>query len=405
MRPAARGIHLRGGDVPLLLALVQRRHQLLGSRHDLLLHSLHVHHATAQVFLHLQADLRRLAVFRRGRFVGEQIQDVLLVDLYHVGLHLERLASRSLLLHDVEEALDGARGKARLLWGAIHRVSLARTGLAVRENRDVVAVDGALHELPAVREDLLLGAVAVEDRVETEGPNVGVRRRARDLNRHGVYAAQRGRLAVLAGDHGPEAAEDTDHTLHVLDLVVVLLPKLLLLRKLLLQCPQLRIQSFDSRLHLPAPLLGLVAAPAAGLGLGLERTGGLRSLQLRFLELGLELEQVGGAPVVQLLALRGEPLHLVFRLVQGVAEDGGQLLMLLQLLPGDLRFLASACLLSLQPSKLGVQWRQQILRGSLAQAHVVLQAELLDGPPQLPELIGGGPRLLLATSEALHFAL
>mmetsp|Transcript_72404 Transcript_72404/g.234052 ORF Transcript_72404/g.234052 Transcript_72404/m.234052 type:complete len:233 (-) Transcript_72404:2124-2822(-) len=109
-------------------------------------------------------DLQLLFLGRR-RLVTQQISDLLVVDLNQRTLELN-LPALALLCH-LEKLVECPGVDTGLLLGALHGVRLSGAGLAVGEDRDVVAVHGRLDEVCAVVKDLLLVA-GREQAVEVE---------------------------------------------------------------------------------------------------------------------------------------------------------------------------------------------------------------------------------------------
>lgn len=100
----------------------------------------------------------------------EQVPDILLVN-FQVGYAHEEYAV-GCSVHEAEQVarshLHNARGNFRVL-AALHRKSLSRRGLPVRENRAIYASDYGVHELACnALVDFLRRAVLVEDAVVRE---------------------------------------------------------------------------------------------------------------------------------------------------------------------------------------------------------------------------------------------
>mmetsp|Transcript_62277 Transcript_62277/g.178698 ORF Transcript_62277/g.178698 Transcript_62277/m.178698 type:complete len:280 (+) Transcript_62277:737-1576(+) len=164
MRPGALDVHGIRRHRAVREAALQQVLQLRSVQHDLLAERVH-DHVPGRVVAHAQlGDV----LGRHGGLAhrAQQVQQRVVVHLHHRGIDAET----EVVIHrldDPEELRDGARGEALLPLVAVHRVGLARAGLAVGEDRDVVAVHGGLDEVCAVVKDLLLIA-GCEQAVEVE---------------------------------------------------------------------------------------------------------------------------------------------------------------------------------------------------------------------------------------------
>mmetsp|Transcript_30804 Transcript_30804/g.88994 ORF Transcript_30804/g.88994 Transcript_30804/m.88994 type:complete len:321 (+) Transcript_30804:559-1521(+) len=174
---------------------------------------LHGNHS-ALLDAHLQLGLLRCRVAFR-----KQVHQVLSVQLQH-GTHHGVVEPRLALLDDSEDLADCPRRDSEHAGHARHGKGFPGASLPVCEQRDVVAVNGRLDEIFAILEDFLLGARR-EDGVEMED----VLPVLADGERHGVDLLRD--LVVLEVllplVEGPDAAEDPDRALEILDGVVELL--------------------------------------------------------------------------------------------------------------------------------------------------------------------------------------
>mmetsp|Transcript_20372 Transcript_20372/g.51943 ORF Transcript_20372/g.51943 Transcript_20372/m.51943 type:complete len:357 (+) Transcript_20372:769-1839(+) len=322
--------------MPLLLTLRHCSLQFLRALHRELGNAIHVHDAVSHVTLHVETLLllRRTilpSLPRIPRVWGQEVQDVLLVHLDHVRFDFEGLALLRLPVDDVEDLVDRTRREPRLGAAAIHGVRLPGTSLAVGKDRDVIAIDCTLHQLPAVGEDILLRAAGIEDRVELERLRLVA---ALQPRRKGVSTLQHLNVPSLRFplDHRSEAAEHADRALHVQDLVVELLPLLLLIRELLLQPLQLHVQLVEFWLHLCADGLGCLARLLVSLRLALRLEQLLLLSKLGVLQLLLQLEGVRHTLALSLLEVRLQLHATVLGLILRATKGGGLVLLLRHLL-------------------------------------------------------------------------
>mmetsp|Transcript_47929 Transcript_47929/g.115131 ORF Transcript_47929/g.115131 Transcript_47929/m.115131 type:complete len:490 (+) Transcript_47929:387-1856(+) len=204
-------------------AVARRVHGLRGAVLDI-----HAHQGVAH-------DLELLA---GGRLlgVGEQVADVLVVDLDH---REEALVCevRLPLADDAEDAPHRPRHEARLLVCAVHREGLARAALAVGEDAHVEAVEDRCHERLRVGEDFLLQRGRPVDLRELEALLVAPLG-CKVAQHHGVGALHADAdvaLVHLARQRGAHAAVDAQVAHELLQLVVQVFAQLGLGHPLLLK--------------------------------------------------------------------------------------------------------------------------------------------------------------------------
>ena len=120
-------------------------------------------------------------------------------------------------------------------------MGLAAPGLPIREQRDIVTVESALHELRHLGKHLLLRRARVESAVKPELAVVSVvgNSDAADLLVNAQYAS------LVAGAH---ARKDADVALELLQLVVQLAPRVVSAHQLLLQLLDLALELHNERL-------------------------------------------------------------------------------------------------------------------------------------------------------------
>ncbi|KAH9838116.1 hypothetical protein Tdes44962_MAKER08265, partial [Teratosphaeria destructans] len=125
--------------------------------------------------LHVDAVLLALADLEVGGLAagagGEEVLDVLVVDLEVGDVDVVGDAAVLLGLDALEEAAAGAGDEAGLVEGAHHGVGLAGAGLAVGEDAGVVAIEVVVEKLLAERgvDVMLVGVVGVGVVVGPEG--------------------------------------------------------------------------------------------------------------------------------------------------------------------------------------------------------------------------------------------
>eukprot|EP00053_Salpingoeca_punica_P017063 m.163165 g.163165 ORF g.163165 m.163165 type:complete len:493 (-) comp17107_c0_seq1:1427-2905(-) len=212
----ARGevVHLRGGDAAVLLRLLELGAHLFGRAHHMAGEALDVV-AALGCLMHLQLGLAVLT---------EKVGDGLVVDLQNADLNLKAPVGL-LLLNDREELLERAAVEARVLVRALHREGLARAGLAVGKDADVVAVDDGHDEVASSLEHVLLFALRGEHLVHLIHGVFVLVADDDELVVVRVEACDKlalGSVAVLL-DLRTDTAEDADGALEVDELVVQLL--------------------------------------------------------------------------------------------------------------------------------------------------------------------------------------
>mmetsp|Transcript_13704 Transcript_13704/g.38946 ORF Transcript_13704/g.38946 Transcript_13704/m.38946 type:complete len:334 (-) Transcript_13704:176-1177(-) len=230
MGPGALGVHGRGRHGPPPLGPLEELQELLRAGAVLLGEVLDVHQALfADVNIKLLTGVAGQAP--PGHLLHHQVHELVPVELHHRHPH-GAVEPRVVPLDGPEDLADRPRrdalGAGRI--GAVHGEGLAGPRLAVGEHGDVVAVGCRLHEVTAILEDLLLGA-GREDGVEVEGAAL------LDLQRHAAHRLPDVRVALLRllPGQGPDAAEDADVALQLLDDVVELPSLGLCVGNLLLQ--------------------------------------------------------------------------------------------------------------------------------------------------------------------------
>mmetsp|Transcript_85212 Transcript_85212/g.237906 ORF Transcript_85212/g.237906 Transcript_85212/m.237906 type:complete len:219 (-) Transcript_85212:2787-3443(-) len=147
-----------------------------------------------------------------------EIVDRRTIHLHHMGFDLD-FVPLGLARDGLEERLYGARTNALQLRRVVrthHREGLAGAGLAVSKDRDVVAVEHRLHQIPAFHEDLLLRGLWAECRVELELVFVALLIRA--LHRHPADdvdddGAVKPELTRVEGSDPAEDARGTEEVL------------------------------------------------------------------------------------------------------------------------------------------------------------------------------------------------
>ena len=129
---------------------------------------------------------------------------------------------------DFKHFIDSPGGDARHLSRALHCMRLTRACLPIGKDADVEAVDGTLDQTLGLIEDLLLGRVGAEDRIENvfalRFPCKGHGELVQDAD-YIVFGLLPLKFGVA---QGPDTAEESDGALHVFELIVQLLPLLLL---------------------------------------------------------------------------------------------------------------------------------------------------------------------------------
>ncbi len=207
-----------------------------------------------------------------------------------------------------------------------HSVCLARAGLAVAEDADVVAVEGALNQLRNLPEDVLVLDVRVEDAIKLEGEDS-----ARDLAQTALLLGTRylnlcrslqvgeqelGLFSLVGSENRPDSAHDTNVALEFLVLVEQDSPLRLLLDQLLagligqLQC------LLQPRFHAGERVRLLLAARFQELNLRAQSAAAVLQRQVRGRHLSnlvLQLALDGLLPVqvrFDLLELHSHVLHV-----------------------------------------------------------------------------------------------
>mmetsp|Transcript_61725 Transcript_61725/g.172414 ORF Transcript_61725/g.172414 Transcript_61725/m.172414 type:complete len:244 (+) Transcript_61725:715-1446(+) len=220
MRARAVPVHLRARDVPVLRALLKELQQLRSALHFALLDVVQGAVASPRVAAHLQLPSTPPD--------GQQVHEVLLVELDEMRAHGVTKSVRVQALQNREQELHGPRHDAPLLsLPAIHRVRLAGTSLPVRQHCDVVAIDGALHKVVNLTEDLVLLRRRPEDGVELKrlllaaGDAFEGCHGTKGLHREGVAPRGCDLLTLVLGlQQRPDPAEDTHLAFHIQQKVV-----------------------------------------------------------------------------------------------------------------------------------------------------------------------------------------
>mmetsp|Transcript_47739 Transcript_47739/g.111594 ORF Transcript_47739/g.111594 Transcript_47739/m.111594 type:complete len:313 (+) Transcript_47739:376-1314(+) len=215
-------IHLCRSDMPPVHAHADGLLQLFRVRH-LDLHGVLNLHGASRIFLDVQ---------QRGclplRLRKEEVHQIIAVELKHrahdFGFALVRIASK----HG-EQFLCGAWDKAWHGVVAIHGVGFAGASLTVGKHCDVEAVHRRADETAAVRKNVFLGVVLVEDRVEVVVLGCGLLVLGRTLETERIPAPYCHLLVSFSGNLRTYPCKDTDGAFHVLHLIVIALPKGLLL--------------------------------------------------------------------------------------------------------------------------------------------------------------------------------
>mmetsp|Transcript_99742 Transcript_99742/g.281584 ORF Transcript_99742/g.281584 Transcript_99742/m.281584 type:complete len:543 (-) Transcript_99742:224-1852(-) len=210
VRPRRGGVGIGGAHSALLRSMSHERVDLLLGRH---VDASHTRDDGAPGLV-LDND-----VLARGRGVAPASQEVtqsLIVHL-HEGSGDGPIPTRAFhVVGGLEDLLQGPGDQSRRIGsiGALHGVGLARARLAVRENGNLVAVEGGLDQTLHLLEHVELRALGPEDAVELEGVAVGfVGEADLVLSVHlqsGLYISRR----------GAQAAKDADSALQFLHLVV-----------------------------------------------------------------------------------------------------------------------------------------------------------------------------------------
>mmetsp|Transcript_9726 Transcript_9726/g.34699 ORF Transcript_9726/g.34699 Transcript_9726/m.34699 type:complete len:311 (+) Transcript_9726:539-1471(+) len=233
---------------------------------------------------------------------GAWLQEVphgLVVDLDEAGLHLVRPALLLQALTGPDDLLNASCDDSlRVALAPKHGVCLSAPGLAVAEQAHLVPVQGGLHKLADLPEDVLLGGGLGEDLVKAKLPILGLRGERAivgagrgELHGHVVHVGHGGRGPGLL--EGPDPAEDPDVAAELLNLVVQLAADVLGLQQLSLDDSDPRLPVLDLKLEtIDVALQSEDLLP--GLLHGLRGIADLLHLLLLILVLGLlEREHLG----------------------------------------------------------------------------------------------------------------